>query len=56
VDVIKGEPPPAPQAFNANEVHLTEIGLSALIGLWAAGKAGQGLSGIAKAAGAGAGS
>ena len=53
VDVLKGEPPPAgPQAFTPTEVHLTEAGLGAILALWAAGKVGQSLGGIAAGAGA----
>jgi hypothetical protein len=55
VDVLEGQPPPSgPEAFNPAEVHLTEAGLAALLSLWAAGKAGQALGGVAAgAAGAG---
>jgi hypothetical protein len=56
VDVLQGAPPPAgPQSFTASEVHLTEAGLAALLGLWAAGKLGQSLGGIAAGAAAGGG-
>lgn len=55
-DVILGKPPPAgPQTFTAGEVHLTELGLGALLSVWAAGKAGAALGGIAAGAGAGGG-
>lgn len=54
VDVLEGQPPPAgPAAFSASEVHLTEAGLGTLLALWAAGKVGQGLGGIAAGAGIG---
>lgn len=54
VDVLEGQPPPAgPQAFTPAEVHLTEAGLATLLALWAAGKVGQSLGGIAAGAGIG---
>jgi hypothetical protein len=53
VDVLLGKPPPAgPEAFNAGEVRLTEAGLIAILSLWAAGKAGNALGGLAQGAGA----
>jgi hypothetical protein len=56
VDVLEGKPPPAgPQAFSPTEVHLTEAGLGAILGVWAAGKVGQSLGGIAAGAAAGGG-
>lgn len=52
-DVILGKPPPAgPAAFSPDEVRLTEAGLVAILSLWAAGKAGNALGGIAAGAGA----
>lgn len=53
VDVLLGKPPPAgPATFSPGEVRLTEAGLSAILALWAAGKAGNALGGIAAGAGA----
>lgn len=53
VDVVEGRPPPAgPPGFSAGEVRLTEAGLAAILGVWAAGKTGQALGGIAAGAGA----
>lgn len=53
VDVLEGRPPPAgPAGFSPTEVHLTEAGLAAILGVWAAGKTGQALGGIAAGAGA----
>lgn len=55
VDVLLGKPPPAgPESLSPTEVRLTESGLVAILSLWAAGKAGNALGGIAAgAAGAG---
>jgi hypothetical protein len=53
VDVLEGQPPPAgPASFSPGEVQLTELGLGALAGVWAAGKVGQALGGVAAGAGA----
>lgn len=53
VDVLHAEPPPAgPPTFSSSEVQLTEAGLGALLGLWAAGKAGQAAGSLAQGAGA----
>jgi|SRR5580693_3939540 hypothetical protein len=53
VDVLLGKPPPAgPESFSPGEVRLTEAGLIAILSLWAAGKAGNALGGIAQGAGA----
>jgi hypothetical protein len=53
VDVILGKPPPAgPESLSPSEVRLTEAGLSAILALWAAGKAGSALGGVAAGAGA----
>lgn len=53
IDVLEGQPPPpGPEAFSATEVHLTEAGLAALLAVWAAGKTGQALGGLAAGAGA----
>ena len=53
VDVLRGQPPPAgPASLSPGEVHLTEAGLAAILGLWAASKVGQGLGGVAAGAGA----
>lgn len=53
VDVIKGQPPPGgPPTFSADTVHLTEAGLATILAVWAAGKVGQSLAGVAAGAGA----
>ena len=53
VDVLEGHPPPAgPATFSPTEVTLTEAGLGTLLGLWAAGKIGQSVSGLAGGIGA----
>lgn len=53
VDVLHGTPPPpGPPTFSQGEVHLTEAGLGTILALWAAGKTGQSLAGVAAGAGA----